>query len=227
VTGPRATAIVLAAGGATRFGGGKLVAELDGRPLLQWVLDALDAARLDDVVVVLGEGADEVEAAVAWRAERRVRNLDPAAGLSSSLRVGLAAVPSTTDVVLVALGDQPLVRPEVATTLVGRAASGPRPIAVPRYTDDGGTNPVALRRAAFDLATGVAGDRGLGPLLRARPELVEEVPVEGANPDVDTLEDLERLRAREDRQAPPGPAALPAAEAGSSASLETPERAVR
>jgi molybdenum cofactor cytidylyltransferase len=227
VTGPRATAIVLAAGGATRFGGGKLVAELDGRPILQWVLDALDAARIDDVIVVLGDGADEVEAAVAWRAERRVRNPDPAAGLASSVRIGLAAVPPATDVVLIALGDQPLVRPEVARTLVARAAVGPRPIAVPRYTDDGGTNPVALRREALDLATDAAGDRGLGPLLQAHPELVEEVPVEGGNPDVDTVEDLERLRTVGVRGPRPAPGGPPPAATGSSVPLQTSEHAVR
>ena len=67
------------------------------------------------------------------------------------------------------------------------------PIVRPRYAADDAPNPVVLRRAAWLLAEGVDGDRGLGPLLAARPDLVLEVPVDGANPDVDTVADLVRL----------------------------------
>jgi molybdenum cofactor cytidylyltransferase len=196
MNGPRATAVVLAAGAASRYGGAKLVASLEGRPVLQWVLDAIHAAGLTDVIVVLGDAADLVEAAVAWRDERRVRNPDPGSGLASSLRVGMAAAGPDAEVVLVALGDQPLVRPEVIRALIARAATGRRPVVVPRYAGDGGGNPVALRREAFGLVASATGDRGLGPLLRGHPDVVEEVPVEGDNPDVDTVDDLDRLRAR-------------------------------
>ena len=51
---PAVSAVVLAAGSATRFGSVKLLAPLNGRPLLQHVLDALADAGLNDVVVVLG-----------------------------------------------------------------------------------------------------------------------------------------------------------------------------
>ncbi|HEY7940414.1 MAG TPA: NTP transferase domain-containing protein, partial [Candidatus Limnocylindrales bacterium] len=85
------TSVVLAAGAGSRFGGGKLLAPLEGRPVLQHVLDTLAAAGLTNVVVVLGEDAEAVETALRWRTERRVRNPDPARGLASSLQVGLAA----------------------------------------------------------------------------------------------------------------------------------------
>ena len=70
----KVVAIVLAAGASRRFGSPKLLAPLDGQPLLQHVLDTVAMARLEDVVVVLGDEAASIEAAIAWRGERRVIN---------------------------------------------------------------------------------------------------------------------------------------------------------
>jgi FkbM family methyltransferase len=187
------TAVVLAAGAGSRFGGGKLLASLEGRPVLQHVLDALANAALRDVVVVLGDDADAVEATVEWRAERRVRNPDPARGLSSSVRVGLEALDADGDAALIVLGDQPRVSPEAIGAVLDAGPDGDRPIVVPTYEGDAGRNPVLLERVAFGLVSEAVGDRGLGPVIAAHPELVREVRVAGRNPDVDTREDLAAL----------------------------------
>lgn len=193
----RTTAIVLAAGSATRFGSQKLLAPLHGRPLLRHVLDAVAAAGLPDVVVVLGADAAAVEAGVPWSGERRVVNPRPQDGLSSSLRIGLdaAAEDPRTDAVVVALGDQPALRPEVLRAVVQAAEGTGLPIVRARYEADDAPNPVLVRRSAWALAAGLDGDRGLGPLLASRPDLVAEVPAPGRNPDVDTPGELESLVA--------------------------------
>jgi molybdenum cofactor cytidylyltransferase len=190
-------ALVLAAGASRRFGSTKLLAPLDGRPVLQHVLDAVAAASagaagLGEVVVVLGDEARAIETAMAGRIERRVVNPRPVDGLSSSLRVGLdaAAEDAAADAVLVLLGDQPRVRPDVIGAVLAAAEKATRPIVRVRYAGDGAPNPVLVRRAAWALAAGLAGDRGLGPLLEERPELVASVAVAGTNPDIDTPEDL-------------------------------------
>jgi molybdenum cofactor cytidylyltransferase len=190
-------AIVLAAGAATRFGSAKQLASLDDRPLLQHPLDALATAAIDDVVVVLGAEAAAIEEAIAWRAERRRVNPRPEDGLASSLGVGLdaAAEDPAADAVLVVLGDQPSVRPEVLRAVIDAAGGTDRPIVRPRYTSDGAPNPVLVRREAWALAAGLDGDRGLGPLIARHPDLVHELPVEGAIPDVDTPADLAALES--------------------------------
>ena len=76
----RIVAVVLAAGAGSRFGGGKLLASLEGRPVLQHVLDRLAEAGVGDVIVVLGDDAEAVEEAIDWRRERRVRNPEPESG---------------------------------------------------------------------------------------------------------------------------------------------------
>ncbi len=193
----RVVAIVLAAGAATRFGSAKQLAPLDDRPLLQHPLDALATAGIDDVVVVLGAEAAAIEEAIAWRTERRRVNPRPEDGLASSLRVGLdaAAEDPAADAVLVVLGDQPSVRPEVLRAVIDAAGETDRPIVRPRYTADGAPNPVLVRREAWALAAGLDGDRGLGPLIARHPDLVHELPVEGAIPDVDTPADLAALES--------------------------------
>jgi CTP:molybdopterin cytidylyltransferase MocA/SAM-dependent methyltransferase len=184
--------LVLAAGAGSRFGGGKLLAPIGGRPVLQHVLDALAAAGVGEVVVVLGRDAAAVEGAIEWRDERRVINPDPERGLASSLQVGFEAAGPGADAILVALGDQPLVLTEVIRAVIEAPDDPDRPIVVPVYGENRGRNPVLIRSAAFRLIAEATGDRGLGPLLAAHPELAAEVPVTGSNSDVDTRADLGR-----------------------------------
>ncbi len=193
----RVVAVVLAAGAASRFGSAKLLAPLAGRPVLQHTLDAVAEAGLRDVVVVLGAGAADVEPAIAWRTERRVVNPRPQDGLASSLRCGLDAAAEEESVlaVLVVLGDQPAVRPDVIRAVLDAARRSPAPFVRARYDDDPAPNPVLVRRAAWATAAGLSGDRGLGPLLAERPELVLQVQVGGANPDIDTPDDLAAVEA--------------------------------
>ncbi len=154
---PRVRAVVLAAGAGSRFGGRKLGAGLDGKPVLQHVLDALAAAGLDDPIVVVGA---VVPGGLDLRRGAAVLNTDPGRGLSSSLRIGWRAALDTEpvpDAVLVALGDQPLVRPEVIAALAGAPLDPSRPIVAPRYGGSTARNPVRIelpRRAA-----GRGGDR--------------------------------------------------------------------
>ncbi len=170
-----------------------MLASLDGRPVLEHVLEALRDAGVAPIVVVLGHEADAVERGVAWRDEQRVRNATPGP-LSTSLSTGMAAIEGLVppvDAVVVALGDQPLTRASVVTSLIdaAAAAAGP-PVVVPRYAADGARNPVILRREAFGLVGRARGDRGLGPALAEAGALVGEIQVEGSNPDVDTPADL-------------------------------------
>jgi molybdenum cofactor cytidylyltransferase len=203
----RFAAVIMAAGEGTRFGGHKLMASLEGRPILQHVLDSVAAAGPSATVVVLGADAAEAERAIEWRGEERVVNPDPARGLSSSLKLGIAAVQAlpdaeTLDAILVALGDQPRTLTAVIHTLV--EAETDRSIIVPRYSEDAARNPVLLHRDAWPLAARATGDRGLGAFIDAHRDLILELPVAGSNPDVDTPADLAALAAHEPPATPAG-----------------------
>lgn len=190
--------VVLAAGAGSRFGSQKLLAPLHGRPVLQHTLDAVTGAGLDDVVVVLGDDAAAIKAAIEWRGERLVVNTRPGDGLASSLRVGLdeTAADPAVDAVLVVLGDQPSLRPDVLRAVIATAETSTRPIVRARYASDDAPNPVLLLRAAWALAAGLSGDRGVGVLIAERPDLVAAVDVDGSNPDIDTPADLAAAEGR-------------------------------
>ncbi len=200
-----AAAVILAAGAGSRFGGGKVRASLDGRPLLAHVVAAVREAGIGRVVVVLGRDAGAVLGAVREAEpaalERVVVAVNPAPerGLATSLQLGLGAASATPipAAIFVLLGDQPRVRAGVLRELF-RAAGG-APVAaiavVPRYDEDAAPNPVLLLPAGWSLVARLAGDRGLGPLLAADPDRVVRVAVAGANPDVDTPADLAAIAA--------------------------------
>ncbi len=195
--------LVLAAGTATRFGGGKVLADLDGRPLLAHVLAAARRAGLGSLMVVLGRDAAAVERAMhrddatAWAAVVRLINPAPERGLASSVRMGMAAAIAVPGVraVLVLPGDQPRVRPEVIAALLAADVPADATAVIPRYAGDASPNPVLLLPAGWPLVAELDGDRGFGPLLARHADRMLRVDVAGANPDVDTAADLAALRA--------------------------------
>jgi len=187
-------AVVLAAGAGSRFGGGKLLALLDGQPILGHVVDAARAAGLEPIVVV-GPPTGELDD-LDLGAVRRVVNETPQEGLSSSVRLGLREFeldPVVTAAVILP-ADQPRVGAAVIASLLAATDETPEtPFVVARHIDDGSPNPVLARRTGWRLADELAGDRGFGPVLSAHPELVRWIEVAGSNPDVDTRADLARL----------------------------------
>ena len=203
---PRYAALVLAAGAGSRYSatpGAKLLAAVEGTPVLGRVLGAVRAYRPAVTVVVLGHGAGDIERALEWHDEIRVRNHEPDRGLASSLQVGvdvLRALPEPLDGVFVVLGDQPWLRAETMQVLEAASlTAGDRLAVVPRYERGKTRNPVLLLRPAWSWVDRLEGDRGLGPLLEADPEPVLAVRVEGEMPDVDTPADLLGLDHRDGR----------------------------
>ena len=183
-----AAAVVLAAGGGSRFHHGpKLLAPFRGRPLVAWAVDSALAAGLEQTIVVVGQtplGPALPAAATV------VPNPGWANGIATSLRVGLeAAEGGGHDAVVVGLGDQPL-SPASAWAAV---AATEAPIAVATY---GGRrrNPVRLARSVWPLLP-ATGDEGARALVRKRPDLVVEVACVGEPSDVDTVDDLVNVSA--------------------------------
>ena len=186
------SAIVLAAGGGSRFGGGKLLAKLGGRPLIGAALENLREAPVDEVIVVVG--AESLREVCDRYGARTIENEEWERGQSTSVLAGLRACGEGTRAAVVLLGDQPLIGAGVVERLVAAFAEGAK-IAAATY---GGKrrNPVLFSREVWPLLEAeLTGDEGARSVLRRHPDLVVEVPCDGVGDpsDVDTSEDLRRL----------------------------------
>jgi len=189
------SAIVLAAGRATRFGSTKQLAVVDGKPLVQHAVDAAAGGGCDEVVVVLGHDADRVERALRLPPNARmVRNPSFAEGQSTSLRAGLAALGGDSEAAVVLLADQPGIEPtDVAAVIEGHRSTG-APIVRARFRGVPG-HPVLLSRDLWPDAMTSTGDAGARELIAARPDRVHHVDIDrDPPPDIDTPTDLDLAR---------------------------------
>jgi molybdenum cofactor cytidylyltransferase len=186
------SAVVLAAGEGTRFGGTKQLEVVRGAPLVQHVVDAAEAAGVDEIVVVLGHEAERVRATLDLpRVARIVVNERYRQGQSTSLAVGIRGLDDACDAAVVLLADQPDISPEHIRALVG-AFSPEAPVAI-RLRFRNGPGPALLPRRLWPRILGLQGDVGARALFEEHPELVEEIAIDEAAPvDVDRREDLER-----------------------------------
>jgi molybdenum cofactor cytidylyltransferase len=211
--------IVLAAGRSSRLGRPKQLLPIQGEPLIRHTLRRVLASSLDQVILVVGHEADEVRETVAGLRVECIFNPDAAAGQSTSVRTGLAALSPAVEAAIFILGDQPGIDPTVIDALIAAWRESSPPVVVPRYADRMG-NPVLFDRRVFPQLAALEGDTGARPVVRAHHDSGElhVVPVPGqAPPDVDTEADYATLIAalsepQESASVPP----LPAHRAGNS-----------
>lgn len=188
-------AVVLAAGSGSRFGSSaKQLAELDGIPLLEHALRAVEAVpAIERIVVVLGARADEVRAGVDFGQAEPVVCEDWADGQAASLRCGIAAVADAEAAVLT-LGDMPRITPQVIARFADLAAEHGEDARARAVYDGQPGHPVVLGRAYFEQISALRGDVGARDVLKA----IGAYPIECSHlcspADVDTPQALEELR---------------------------------
>ncbi len=188
--------IVLAAGQSSRMAPHNklLVPDRAGKPMVARVVDNLLSSAARPVLVVVGHRGDEVTQALGGRPVQIVTAPDYAAGLSASLKAGIAAVPAEATGVVVCLGDMPLVTGRMIDRLIeSYDADEGRLIVAPTGHGKLG-NPVLWDRRFFADIMGLSGDMGARKLLERHAESV--VMVESGDPvlrDFDTVESLAEL----------------------------------
>jgi molybdenum cofactor cytidylyltransferase len=195
-------ALVLAAGRSTRMGGpNKLLAEIGGRPLVRIAAEQALASQARPVIVVTGHQRERVAAALAGLDVTLVHNPDYAEGMSTSVKVGIAAVPADADGAIVCLGDMPQVDAKLIDRLLAAFDPEKGALVVVPTIDGKRGNPVVWSRRFFSELAALGGDVGARHLIASYPEAVAEVPVAGraALVDVDTPDALKELKAEIER----------------------------
>lgn len=212
---PKVVAVLLAAGGGSRFNGPthKLLAEVPASPnrpaesVVSRALAALIEADIGPVVMVTG--AADITGSLSSVDQRQRTSGDPhfstvfnprwADGQATSVHTGITAARQLgADCVVVGLGDQPGIVPDTWRAVANAATSAT--ITVATYDGRRG-NPVALGSDIWDLLP-EEGDEGARNVMRLREDLVVEVPCSGSPVDIDTTEDLRRWQNNSSTNSP-------------------------
>lgn len=192
--------VILAAGEGSRVGGNKGAMVVGGVSLLTRLLDAAARSKVDATIVVTGAEAERVEALCARPRVVAVRNADYRRGQTSSLKTGLRALPKDADAFLIHPVDHCLVGTDVLDALVDAwLAAGTPPLRIvrPKFGDDWG-HPVLYAAAFVPEFLAVSDDASARVVYRAHLAAVVAAAVkdDACLFDLDTPEDLQRLRAR-------------------------------
>ena len=194
--------LVLGAGASSRFGQPKQLLPFRGTTLLGWVISQAERAqKLGEVIVVLGRAADEIRERVDFGGAKVIDNPVFAEGCSSSYRAGIGAIDPRADAVMIILGDQPGVTPEIIDGVAEKWCEGDKQIVLASYQGRPG-HPMLFAKPMFDKLTGLHGDKAAWKLVDANPDLLSEALFDIPFPeDIDTAEDFNRIAAQDERQA--------------------------
>ncbi len=155
---------MLAAGQSKRMGEtNKLLAEINGKTLLQHVITNLKPSIVDTMIIVTGHKSQQIVEHICGQEVVFARNDGYQKGLSSSIKTGIEKIQSNVDAALIVQADMPFVETDTINQIVS-AFDGDRDIVVPRYQGQIG-NPLLWPRYYFEQLKQLSGDRGAKQVL--------------------------------------------------------------
>jgi len=203
-------AVVLAAGGSSRFGQPKQLLTFRGETLVGRAVRAAAAAGCEPILVVVGENREAIKLALDIRESRissfssleRVARPRPTIiengewrrGVGTSIRRGLEQLPNFVEAAVVLACDQPYLDASIVSQLIAALAETGKPIVASSYADTLGV-PALFDRSCFDDLLALPDDSGARSLIAARPNDVAAIPFEKGAIDIDTPSDFQRLIA--------------------------------
>ncbi|MFP6580485.1 MAG: nucleotidyltransferase family protein [Myxococcota bacterium] len=185
---------MLAAGASRRMGAPKGLLPLEGRPILQHVLEAAAASGVFEIVLVVNPTVEARLGELALPAgvpTRVVVNARESSGIGDSLGLGLAAARGDASAAVILLGDQPRVRPAVIERVARAFEKSGKPCARSVYSgaqlEHVPAHPVFVARKLWPEVMALSGGKGLAEWLSRHPENLQVVECEGTPPgDIDT-----------------------------------------
>ncbi len=196
---PKIAVLLLAAGQSRRMGrDNKLLALVDGKPMVRHVAEQALASHADHLLMVTGHEADEVLKTVWDLDVPSVDNPDYTDGLSTSLKLGFRVLQDTYDGILVCLGDMPFVTADTLNRLI--EAFDPeegRSIIVPTTEGKRG-NPALLSAQFKDEVREISGDMGAKALISENETVTYGVEIDSPSifADIDTPEILAKITSQ-------------------------------
>ena len=187
-------AVILAAGMSTRMGESKLSLMLDGKPIVEHVINKVEVSEVDEIVVVFSKYSKAVKAIAQKHGLRTLENHKTEQGLSTSVKCGLSQLLGT-EAVMFLLGDQPFIETKDINLLIEHYKSNRGKIVVP-INYNGRGNPVIFPEKYYNEILTLEGDKGARLLLEKYADEVIFVEIEESKIqfDIDTSDDFEKAK---------------------------------
>jgi len=189
-------AIILAAGGSSRFGQAKQLLSFQGESLVRRAVRTAIEAGCACVTVVVGDARDRIETELRETPAVIVENPEWQRGLGTSIRCGLRHLLSSRpeiDAVVLLACDQPFADASVITSLIAQRENSHKPIVACSYANTLGI-PALFDRACFQSLLALPDDSGAKTLIESRSADVAQIEFEKGAIDIDTPADFERIR---------------------------------
>jgi molybdenum cofactor cytidylyltransferase len=189
----KVSAILLGAGESKRMGVNKLTLPWGKETVLDRCLETLLKSRVQEVVVVLSPRTNRSVAFMKCSRMKVVLNPHFKRGMSTSIQKGLKAINPKSEGILIALGDQPFLKPRTVNALINAYVRGKGRIIVPSYKGQKG-HPVLFDRHYRRELLKLRGDVGGRSVIERHAKEVMEVRTRSKSvvKDLDIWKDYER-----------------------------------
>jgi molybdenum cofactor cytidylyltransferase len=190
-TKPKVGAIVLAAGASLRMGRPKLILPWEDSSVIGHVINVLEQAELDEIIVVTGGSRKQVEDAIRGYKIRVIFNPAHAEGeMLSSVQLGLTGLKPEIEAALITLGDQPFIQLEVVKLVIDAFQTSGYPITVPSYHKKRG-HPWLVAKSLWNDVLALDPNQMLRDFLKAKQTEIKyvEVNTDSILMDLDTPDD--------------------------------------
>jgi len=187
--------VVLAAGKSERFGRNKMLIDVLGKPLIRGVVENALNSRVDEVIVVLGYMAKEIEEVLKDLPCKVVYNRNFEEGMSSSVKIGVSKISKTAEAVLILPGDYPLVTAEDIDRVISKFRETGASIVIASYKGRPG-HPILFSQKLFNEILKISEkEQGLKAVVRKHGEevVLAETNSPGVLMDVDTEEHFKKV----------------------------------
>lgn len=179
--------IIMAAGYGRRMGKNKLLLPYKNKPIIEHVIDASKASRLDEIIMV---ARDEKIIEIGNRKNlKTVINDNAKLGQSQSIKLGIENS-NRGEGYMFLTGDQPLINSDIINLLISKFHENKNKIIVP-VCSGRRSSPVIFPYDLRDELLGIQGDTGGKNIINNYLDRVEFVAVEDSEllMDIDTYED--------------------------------------
>jgi len=187
------TNIILAAGQSKRMREmNKLLIKIDNQTMIEKIVDISLKSSANNTIVVLGYENDILQRILDNKKITTIVNKEYLKGQSSSLQLGISALPEDCDAALIMLGDMPNINSRLINQLIENYnPNDNKSIIIPTYKNKKG-NPVLIDREFFPDILSIKGDKGAKDIIKVNKNYIKELPQKNSTivEDIDTKDDL-------------------------------------